>query len=188
MSRSLSKKIRFEVFKRDEFTCRYCGKGTTAGAVLEVDHVIPVVEGGPNITENLVTACFDCNRGKGKTILSEKNPALLSRKDLKKMIQIQREQVDLFLEYQTSKVLNVEIITENAVRPLLNVYHRRYYPMPKAYQSSVKDYISKIGYDQVHDAASLAADFFEQRRIDEPFKYFYGICRNKAQKAASCAL
>ena len=40
--KSLSKKIRFEVFKRDKFTCQYCGK-TAPNVVLEVDHIEPVL-------------------------------------------------------------------------------------------------------------------------------------------------
>lgn len=32
--------LRFEVFKRDNFTCRYCGQAPPT-AILEVDHIIP---------------------------------------------------------------------------------------------------------------------------------------------------
>jgi len=60
---SLSPRTRFEVFKRDEFTCRYCGR-TTPEVVLEVDHIIPRCEGGSNDPINLTTACWECNRGK----------------------------------------------------------------------------------------------------------------------------
>jgi hypothetical protein len=65
---SLSPKIRFEVFRRDEFTCRYCGRKTPE-AILEVDHIIPVSKGGDDGIENLVTSCYECNRGKGATLL-----------------------------------------------------------------------------------------------------------------------
>ncbi|MEW6048525.1 MAG: HNH endonuclease [Bacillota bacterium] len=63
-------KVRFEVFKRDKFTCRYCGR-TTPQVVLEVDHIVPVAEGGTDDIENLVTSCYECNRGKGATSLDE---------------------------------------------------------------------------------------------------------------------
>ena len=59
----LSKKVRFSIFARDAFTCRYCGRQSDA-VVLEVDHVIPVCDGGTNDESNLVTSCEDCNRGK----------------------------------------------------------------------------------------------------------------------------
>lgn len=62
--------IRFEVFKRDLFTCRYCGKKSPE-AILEVDHVIPLSGGGTDDMDNLVTACYECNRGKGARPLTD---------------------------------------------------------------------------------------------------------------------
>ena len=70
--KSISKKIRFEIFKRDSFTCQYCGR-MAPDAVLEVDHINPVVSGGDNDIMNLITSCFDCNGGKGKRKLTEKD-------------------------------------------------------------------------------------------------------------------
>ena len=58
--------IRNAVFRRDNFTCRYCGM---RGGRLECDHVIPLARGGCNDDSNLVTACRRCNRKKStKTI------------------------------------------------------------------------------------------------------------------------
>jgi hypothetical protein len=56
-------KTRFDVFKRDSFTCRYCGR-TSPDVVLEVDHIVPVCEGGSDDEINLATSCWECNRGK----------------------------------------------------------------------------------------------------------------------------
>lgn len=55
---SISKKLRFEVFKRDKFTCQYCGKSAPE-VVLHVDHIHPVSEGGETEIINLITSCFD---------------------------------------------------------------------------------------------------------------------------------
>ena len=68
--KTISKKIRFEVFKRDSFTCQYCGR-MAPDVVLEIDHINPIANGGDNEIMNLVTSCYDCNRGKGKRKLSE---------------------------------------------------------------------------------------------------------------------
>ncbi len=73
--RHITPKIRFETFKRDGFTCRYCGRKTPQ-VVLEVDHVVPVAEGGTDDPENLVTSCFECNRGKGATLLESLAPGV----------------------------------------------------------------------------------------------------------------
>lgn len=65
----LSKGKRFDIFRRDGFTCHYCGRQPPE-AVLQVDHITPVVKGGTNDPMNLITACRDCNLGKSKKILS----------------------------------------------------------------------------------------------------------------------
>ncbi len=60
----LSKRVRFEVLKRDKFTCQYCGRRPPI-VTLHVDHVLAVARGGDDSTENLLTSCADCNLGKG---------------------------------------------------------------------------------------------------------------------------
>jgi len=59
----INDKLRFEVFRRDGYTCQYCGKSATE-AELEIDHVTPVSKGGKNEISNLKTACKSCNAGK----------------------------------------------------------------------------------------------------------------------------
>lgn len=62
--------LRFNVFRRDGFRCRYCGVSVDDGAILHADHVIPESKGGPTTIDNLVTACIDCNLGKSDKDLS----------------------------------------------------------------------------------------------------------------------
>ena len=59
--KTLSVRKRFLVFKRDRYKCRVCGR---SGVELEVDHKVPVAQGGSDALGNLQTLCFDCNRGK----------------------------------------------------------------------------------------------------------------------------
>ena len=59
------KLTRFEVFKRDHYTCQYCSKEIQQ---LTIDHVIPRYRGGQHSWENVVSACVPCNRRKaGRT-------------------------------------------------------------------------------------------------------------------------
>jgi hypothetical protein len=60
---AVSRRLRFEVLKRDNYTCRYCG-AKAPDVALEVDHVIPTTLGGADDPTNLVTACEPCNSGK----------------------------------------------------------------------------------------------------------------------------
>jgi len=62
------RRIRSAIFKRDDYTCQYCGK---RGVKLECDHVTPIARGGSNDDDNLVTACFVCNRSKRDKTLAE---------------------------------------------------------------------------------------------------------------------
>jgi hypothetical protein len=68
---AIGKTKRFEIFRRDGFICQYCGD-RPPDVVLEVDHIQPVSKGGTDHDLNLITSCFDCNRGKRDRVLSEK--------------------------------------------------------------------------------------------------------------------
>ena len=54
---------RRNVFKRDRFTCQYCGiqPGTND---LTIDHVVPRAQGGQSTWTNCVLACWECNSTK----------------------------------------------------------------------------------------------------------------------------
>lgn len=65
---------RFRIFNRDGFRCKYCGRrGSDEAVQLEVDHVVPRSRGGLDEDSNLVTSCFDCNRGKRDTMIVDQN-------------------------------------------------------------------------------------------------------------------
>ena len=54
---------RRNVFKRDRFTCQYCGK-QPGGDELTIDHVVPRAQGGESSWTNCVLACLECNKRK----------------------------------------------------------------------------------------------------------------------------
>lgn len=58
---AVTKRTRFEVLRRDDYTCRYCRSKNNE---LTVDHVVPVSLGGTDKPDNLVACCRDCNFGK----------------------------------------------------------------------------------------------------------------------------
>lgn len=66
---AVTKRLRFEVLRRDRFRCYYCGArgNETTGAGLVIDHVTPVALGGTDDPSNLVASCGDCNSGKSAT-------------------------------------------------------------------------------------------------------------------------
>lgn len=54
---------RTNIFKRDRYTCQYCG-GQPGTEELTLDHVVPRSQGGGFSWENIVLACVDCNQRK----------------------------------------------------------------------------------------------------------------------------
>lgn len=66
---------RQNVFKRDNFTCQYCGTHRN----LTIDHVLPKARGGNSDWRNLVTACKNCNTIKGDRLPEEAGFTLLSK-------------------------------------------------------------------------------------------------------------
>ena len=60
--RPIVKLSRKEIFRRDNFTCQYCGRQMSN---LTIDHVIPRRLGGNTDWDNVVAACPRCNHIKG---------------------------------------------------------------------------------------------------------------------------
>ncbi len=66
-------RLRFEVFKRDNFTCQYCGRNIKEDKIkLHCDHILPSKKGGKTTFSNLTTSCEECNLGKADVLLSER--------------------------------------------------------------------------------------------------------------------
>lgn len=61
--KTISLQVRWNVQKRDHYTCRHCGRRPPE-CVLEVDHIVPHALGGTDVEANLQTLCRDCNQGK----------------------------------------------------------------------------------------------------------------------------
>ena len=87
--KSMSKRLRFSVFARDQFTCRYCGRQSDK-VELVIDHVLPVCHGGTNDEQNLVTSCVECNQGKADRKIDAVTP---TETDRLRMLQEMNEQV-----------------------------------------------------------------------------------------------
>ena len=69
---------RINVFTRDKFRCQYCGEQKPLKK-LNYDHVIPRVNGGKTVWENIVTSCYACNDRKGSRTPEEAGMKLLRK-------------------------------------------------------------------------------------------------------------
>ena len=69
----ISDSLRYDILKRDKFKCVICGASASDGALLHVDHIIPISKGGKSTPSNLRTLCERCNIGKSNKIETIKN-------------------------------------------------------------------------------------------------------------------
>lgn len=176
-ARSISKKTRFEIFKRDGFACRYCGRHPPA-VVLELDHIEPVVAGGGAEETNLLTACFDCNQGKGSRHLSQASPGL-------------DERADKIREAEAQLAGYREVVADREARQdadawvvIDELFSRQ--ETTRANYQSVRRFLAQLDLDAVVDAARVARawnGYSDPKR----FRYFCGVCRRKIERLAECA-
>lgn len=175
----LTKKIRFEVFKRDKFTCQYCGR-SAPDVVLEVDHIKPVAEGGDNDIMNLVTSCAECNRGKGKRELSDDT---VIKKQLDQLAELQerREQLDMMLEWR-DELANLQ---NESIDLVCNEFLKATgYKITETGRNSIKSWIKKFSLPLVLESMDIAIEtyFMNADQSEDDCSYAFskipGICYN----------
>ena len=172
----LSKKIRFEVFKRDMFTCQYCG-AKAPDVLLEVDHIVPVKEGGSDDILNLITSCRNCNRGKSSVKLSD-NTVIQKKQKQAEELQERREQLELMYEWHKQLLEETEIEV-NSLQNLL----KSYYPSLSFKENGVrtlKKLIKNFGYSEVYESFEIALNYYDD--AEEAFNKIGGICYNRQQE------
>lgn len=175
----LSQKIRFEVFKRDMFTCQYCG-GKAPDAILEVDHIVPVAKNGDNSLENLVTACKECNRGKRDKKLDDVSEVEKSRRQIEEM-QERNNMIEMIFKWRES----VRESETQAIEKLNSVFYDcTGYTFTERYKNRLHLEMKKIGLEILLESLYIAIDtYFEARKpqmpIEEILLKWLGIAHNK---------
>lgn len=149
--RSISKRLRFEVFKRDSFKCQYCG-ASAPDVLLHVDHINPIANGGEQ-TEitNLITACEGCNLGKSDKQLSDTAVASKRKAQLDEM-QDRREQLEMISEWQRGMIDLDEESVNHCIKlldTLLVPFHQQ---MNEVARPDLKKWIKKFGLTLVMES------------------------------------
>jgi HNH endonuclease len=171
----ISKKTRFDVFKRDGFQCAYCGAHPSETVLLEVDHIHPVAEGGTNDMDNLVTACWDCNRGKGAGLLSSVPQSL----EEKAAVTLEREaQIRAYYE-----VLELKKERKDAeIWMVSELFMQRFgdEDIHRSRFASIRTFLEYLNVYEVIEAMEIACD--KKYSKGAAFSYFCGICWNKIKR------
>lgn len=159
---TISKKIRFEVFKRDKFTCQYCGK-KSPDVILHIDHIVPVSKKGTNDLLNLATSCVDCNLGKSDRQLKD-DSIVNSQRSQAELIEEMNQQKKMMAKWITglsdqlhdyTKILTDYILKEHKVR--LSEYG----------QELIKKTIKKYGVNETKIAIDLSAECYLKNYEDQ---------------------
>jgi hypothetical protein len=173
--RAISKKTRFDIFKRDLFTCQYCGNHPP-DAILHIDHIVAVANGGTNEPDNFITACQTCNLGKGARPLTS---APQNLKDKSK--EIAERELQLNGYYQILQKRRDRI--EEEIWSIVDIFTlNQERSIRRDYFASIKRFIERLGYFEVIEAMEIATAKYPYSS-SKKFKYFCGVCWTKIGRA-----
>lgn len=183
----ISKATRFEVFKRDKFTCQYCGE-SAPDVILHVDHIDPKSKGGSNNITNLITACASCNLGKSDKKLSDESAVKKSKAQLD-ALQERRNQIEMMAEWQRQLAkANDDMV--NAVCQIWESYTNGV-TINEQGRITIRKIIRRFGFLPAMEAAQISAErylaFNGDGRVSMPsakesFDKIGGICYNRRKQ------
>lgn len=177
----LSKKTRLAVFKRDSFTCQYCG-GKAPDVILHVDHIVAVATGGNDSKTNLVTSCAECDAGKGARALSDDSVLQKQRRQLDELNE--RKQLEMMAEWRRGlddlEKSKIDMVTDKVAQAFL--YEDC---MVSEYgRLQIAKWLRKFSMEEILNAIDISAGHylvFENNRPKEEsqekaFNYIPRIC------------
>lgn len=199
--KAISKKTRFEVFKRDSFKCQYCGQ-SAPDVILHIDHIHPVSKGGDNNIMNLITSCQGCNSGKSNRLLTD-NTAIQKQKEQLDELNEKRQQLEMMIEWRQtlrdfddSSAREIAAYFENAaecevsdtgIKNIIKMLKRfSYAEILEAIDAAVSQYIKEGSDEEVNHAFSMIPRICSvkkrQQETGEDISHLFyirGILRNR---------
>lgn len=178
---AVTKRLRYEVLRRDNHTCRYCG-ASAPDVKLTIDHVTPVALGGRDEPSNLVTACEPCNSGKSSVpadalvVADVEENALRWAAAIEKAAEIARADYESRLGYRLifrDSWDEWQIGPEGAKKPV---------PLDANWQTSLDSFHEAGLPDWELDEAVRAAMTNRKVTPENTFRYFAGICWTKIRQ------
>ncbi len=164
---AISKRLRYEVMRRDDFACVYCGV-KPAKADLHVDHIMPTALGGSDDASNLATSCRDCNNGKAASAPDAPTVAAIDERNLRWRAA---------LAQAAAESMQVSPDLEMAMVGVQEVFGDRYTLGPSE-RDRIKEFLNDgLPVAIIVDAAHIAYSGANYQR--GMFSYMVGVCRNK---------
>lgn len=183
---TVSTRTRFEVFKRDRFTCAYCGR-TPPEVLLHVDHVTPRAAGGNDDMENLITACATCNQGKAARLLDEGSSPVVGKASVEEAAE-RLAQARAYAEVSAELRRLLEDQVHDVIRAWAVAFHATtevgedgtswllhgsgaQFPM----RSSIRNLLRRLPVDVLLDSVDVVATRFDVS-TEHACRYFYAVC------------
>lgn len=174
---STGKRRRFEIFKRDLFTCQYCG-GQPPAVVLVVDHIDPVAGGGADTVDNLITACETCNQGKASRSLTTR----IIRPDADLLYLETQQEIAELRRFQAA-VEEREVELERTVELIQKAWYsatgedQNWHPADHVVRQFIVKYGAEIAYQTI---VSVAPKVYEGQIKKNWVPYAWAVARNIA--------
>lgn len=170
----VSRRLRYEVLRRDNYACRYCGAGAP-DVKLTVDHVIPVTLGGSDEPQNLITACEPCNNGKSST--SPDAPLVDDvAADALRWGHAMREAADMLLREHAERTRLQDYFLERWQTWSYGPRHE-HFPLPAGWQASTDAMLAAgLPLEILCECIDLA---MTRKHVSDPFRYMCGIAWRK---------
>jgi HNH endonuclease len=160
--KTLSKKTRFEVFKRDSFKCQYCG-ASSPEAVLVVDHIDPISKDGADEMFNYITSCQPCNAGKSDRKLDDQSTLARQKAQLDEL-NARREQLEMLMNWRSG----IKDIKETQADVLCEAWKSAApgYVLNETGKKTLRGYMRKFSMEQILDAFEVVGDKYVKTGVD----------------------
>lgn len=175
---ALSKRLRYEILRRDNYACRYCGNAAPV-AKLTVDHVTPVVLGGTDEPANLVTACVDCNAGKSSSNPDDPLVEDVSSDALRWAAAIAEASNLMLLEHGRRKAVRDQFLEAwlSWSYPGSKPGERKHFELPNNWANSIDNLLAAgLPVEVLCECVDTAMG---QKYVKDPWRYTCGVAWHK---------
>ncbi|MFV2172409.1 HNH endonuclease [Actinomadura sp. LOL_016] len=183
---AVSRRLRFEILRRDSYTCRYCG-ASAPDVKLTIDHVNPSTLGGEDQPENLVTACESCNGGKSSIPPDANVVADVAADAIRWSAALQQAADEMLADVQRRNDIRAEFDTAWSKWGTGKGASRQPVPRPENWEQSVDQFIAAgLPVEVLVDCVELA---MRNSKVEAAatFRYMCGIAWKKVQQIQETA-
>ncbi|MFB7171857.1 HNH endonuclease [Streptomyces sp. NPDC056254] len=174
----VSKRLRYEILRRDNHTCRYCG--ATAPAVpLRIDHVVPVALGGTDTADNLVTSCEPCNNGKSSSTVGADLVADVAEDAMRWAAAMQRAADNLLEQERPKQEYRQAFLAQWNAWGRGEGAARLTFPLPAGWKASIERFRTAGLPSWVWEEIVDTSMGYESVKAENKFKYCCGIAWNQ---------